>query len=143
MNIEISFRVEKAILKCWVSGDRNPQYMRQYWQEILNKCRKEKLERILVTLGLQGVYQRFEGLQAFQNVIRTLQFSNIAIGLTDLNEHSSADTKMACHMAAVKNILVTYVESEAEASEWFNSQARLTPECIVSRASTLTPQRGV
>lgn len=140
MSIEVSFRVEKRILKCYISGSRNPRYMCQYWQEILNKCRKEKLNRIFVTMALQGTFNRFEALQAFQSVISTLHFSNIAIALTDLNENSSADCKMACHMAAAKNILVTYVESEGEASEWFNSQGVLTKDCTLSHSSALPPK---
>ena len=132
MNIVVSFKVEKRILKCYISGTRNPEYMLQYWQEILNKCREEKLNRIFVTLALQGTFDRFEAIQAFQSVISNLQFSNIAIALTDLNEQSSADCKMACHMAAAKNILVAYVNSEGEASEWFKSQKLSITECNVS-----------
>lgn len=141
MNIEVSFRVEKRVLKCYISGTRNPEYMLQYWQDILNKCRKEKLNRIFVTLALQGTFDRFEAIQAFQSVISNLQFTDIAIALTDLNENSSADCKMACHMAAAKNILVVYVESEAEASDWFKSQEMSTVECNVLQASLLP--RGV
>jgi len=139
MNIEVSFRVEKRILKCYISGSRNPEHMCQYWQEILNKCRKEKLNRIFITMALQGTFNRFEALQAFQSVISTLQFSNIAIALTDLNEHSSADCKMACHMAAAKNIIVAYVESESDAIEWLNSQGLLTSKSSLSQSSVLSP----
>ncbi len=135
MNIEVSFRVEKRILKCYVSGNRKPEYMLQFWQEILNKCRKEKLNRIFVTMALQGTIERFEAIQAFQSVITTLSFSNLAVALTDLNEQSAADCKMACHMAAARNILVSYVESEGEANEWLNSQGMLTPESYDSSSS--------
>lgn len=141
MNIEVSFRVEKRVLKCFVSGSRNPEYMLHYWQEMLNKCREEKLDQIFVTLALQGDYDRFEAIEVFQSVIKTLLFSNIAIAVTDLNEQSAAECKMACHMAAAKNIVVCYVESEPEADEWLKSQRLLLPECNVSYSSLLP--RGI
>ncbi len=122
MNVEVSFRVERQILRCYVSGKKNPDQMQQYWQEMVNKCRKEKLNRMFVTMALQGAFDRFEAIEAFQSVIDILKLSNIAIAVTDLNEHSSADCKMACHMAAANNIRAVYVESEAEANDWLSSQ---------------------
>ena len=136
MNVEVSFRVERRILRCYVSGTRNPDHTQQYWQEMVNKCRKEKLNRMFVTMALQGVFDRFEAIEAYQSVINNLQLSNIAIAVTDLNEYSSAGCKMACHLAAAKNIRVVYVETETEANDWLNSQAFDSPEFDTAEPST-------
>jgi hypothetical protein len=127
MKVEVSFKVEQQILRCFVSGNSHPKNMLPYWQEMLSKCRKEKLNRLFVTLALRGSFDRFEALQASQSVITLLRSENIAIAVTDLNELSATDSKMACHMAVAKNINVIYVECEAEAKNWLNAQTLVGP----------------
>ncbi len=127
MKVEVSFKVEQQILRCFVSGNSEPENMLPYWQEMLVRCCKENLDRLLVTLALRGSFDRFQALEAFQSVIALLQSTHVAIAITDLNEQSASDSKMACHMAAAKNINVLYVENEAQGKDWLNSQVLTNP----------------
>lgn len=126
MSIEVSFRIEEKTLMCYIAGRRTSSDVLRYWREMLNKCREEKLSKMLVTIALQGTFDRFEAIEVYQSLINILQFTNVTIAVIDLNELSATDSKMACQMALAYDINVYFAETEAEAKSWLKSQSPST-----------------
>ena len=118
MTSKVSLKVENNILKCFMTGKKSIDEGLIYWQQIVDKCEKENLSRIQVSLAVTGRFSPFEAIGNYQLIINILKQVDIKIAIIDLNNSSASDTQICCNMAVSQGLNLCYFESQQEASSW-------------------------
>ncbi len=118
MNSKIAFKVENGILACFITGERSTYEALEYWSQLLDKCKREKLSRIQVNLAIKGRFSPFEAINNYQSIIEMVKQVKLKIALVDLNQISATDTQVGCNMGASQGLNIRCFGSEQKARNW-------------------------
>lgn len=126
MSVKVSYRTNLDILYCFVSGERDSESIKKYWQEIVDKCRNNGLRKIQVTLALSGSFEKFQAIRIYNLLYKSVDTNGLAFAVLDINDQTQANTQMACWMAKGKGVRIEYFESDSDAADWLTNKALLT-----------------
>ncbi len=115
---KISFKVENNILKCFMTGKKSIDDAIILWKQIVDKCEKDNLSRIQVSLAVTGRFSPFEAIGNYQLIINILKQVDIKIAIIDWNNSSASDTQICCNMAVSQGLNLCYFDSQQGASRW-------------------------
>jgi len=118
MTPQVSYRVEKEVLLCFIIGARSKAATLGYWQQMLDRCQAEGLTRLQITVALTGRFSPVEGVDQYQKIIDALKTTHFKFALIDLNQESSKGSQVGCNMAASQGVNIAYFESEQKAKTW-------------------------
>ncbi|MDQ7049069.1 MAG: hypothetical protein Q9M92_05810 [Enterobacterales bacterium] len=123
MSPQVSYRVEKEVLLCFIIGERAEAATLDYWQQILDRCQQEGLKKLQITVALTGRFSPVVGVDQYQKIIDLLKTRDYKYSLIDLNQESAGGSQVGCHMAASQGVDIAYFEKENEALDWLISEA--------------------
>ncbi len=126
MSPQVSYRVEKDVLLCFIVGKRAEAKTLDYWQDLLDRCQQEGLKKLQITMALTGHFSPVIGIDQYQKIIDLLKQTDLKIALLDLNRSSARGSQVGCNMAASQGVDVAYFDTEYEAKQWLDSAVKQT-----------------
>lgn len=109
---------------CFMTGERNTANGYQQWQEMIQKCQSENINKAQVTLALRGKLSPFEAIKSYQKIIEVLKPGNVKVALIDLNHLTLKDSQVACRMGASQGLNIAFFNQEEQAQNWLQSDEK-------------------
>ncbi len=127
MSPQVSYRVEKEVLLCFVIGTRAEAATLDYWQQMLDRCQQEGLKRLQITMALTGRFSPVVGVNQYQKIIDLLKTTDFKFALIDLNQESAGGSQVGCHMAASQGVNIAFFETALPAQHWLVDSSSVKP----------------